>query len=122
MAKILVVDDDPATVKLVKEILLKNNYGVISAVDGLEALVKIKTEHPDLIVLDIVMPEINGYDVCYQLRFNDEFEKLPIILLTKREKELNEEISEKVNIEYIPKPLDTSLLLTKIKSLLAESG
>jgi len=119
MAKILIVDDDPSTVKLVEGLLRAKKYRTISAEDGLDALIKIKTEHPDLVVLDIMMPEINGYDVCYQLRFNDEFEKLPIILLTKRRKELDDLISKRANIEYVPKPLKSNLLLSKIKSLLA---
>ena len=100
--KILIVDDDPTSIKLVESILVKSNYETISAVDGLDALVKIKSENPDLVVLDIMMPEINGYDVCFQLRFNDEFKKLPIILLTKRERELDDKISQKVNERPYP--------------------
>lgn len=119
MAKILIVDDDPSTLKLVEGLLQSKDFKTTTAKDGLGALVKIKTENPDLVILDIMMPEINGYDVCYQLRFNDEFEKLPIILLTKREQELDEQIGKRVNIEYVPKPLDTNLLLSKINSLLA---
>ena len=120
MAKILIVDDDPSTVKLIEGLLVKNGYETISAADGLDALVRIKTENPDLVVLDIMMPEINGYDVCYQLRFNDEFEKLPIILFTQREQELDEIITKKINIEYVPKPLNTNLFLSTLKGLLGE--
>ncbi|HLF17930.1 MAG TPA: response regulator [Candidatus Omnitrophota bacterium] len=118
--KILVVDDDVSTIKLVETVLKSKGYGTFSAVDGLDALVKIKTQDPDLVVLDIMMPEINGYDVCYQLRFNDDFKKLPIVLLTKREQELDEKISQKVNIEYVPKPVDSKLLLEKIEKLLTK--
>ena len=118
MAKILIVDDDPSTLKLIEGILLVEGYETLRAVDGLDALVKIKTENPDLVVLDIMIPEINGYDVCYQLRFNDEFKKLPIILMTKRKKELDDDIGRKVNIDYVPKPVDPKLLLGKIDQLL----
>jgi DNA-binding response OmpR family regulator len=93
----------------------------MTANDGLEALAKIKSGNPDLVILDIMIPEINGYDVCYQLRFNDEFEKLPIILLTKREQELDDQIGKRVNIEYLPKPLNANLLLSTIRDLLGEN-
>ena len=116
----MIVDDDASTVVLVENILASKGYQTLSAGDGLEALAKIKSERPDLVVLDIMIPEINGYDVCYQLRFNDEFSRLPIILLTKRNKELGEHISQKANIEYVPKPIKPQLLLTKIKQLLSK--
>ena len=115
---ILVVDDEPATLKLVESLLSSHDYGVISAKDGLDALLLIQKKKPDLVILDVMMPEINGYDVCYQLRFNQDFEKTPIILLTKRNQEMNEKISKRVNIEYVPKPINSALLLQKISSLL----
>lgn len=115
---ILVVDDEPATLKLVESLLSSNDYGVLSAKDGLDGLLMIQSEKPDLVILDVMMPEINGYDVCYQLRFNQDYEKIPIILLTKRDQEINEKISKRVNIEYVPKPIDSPLLLEKIRSLL----
>src|SRR5262245_46836710 len=117
-ARILIVDDDETTLVLVENILASKGYKTLTARDGLEALNMIKKDTPDLVVLDIMMPEINGYDVCYQLRFNDQFEKLPIILLTKRKKELAEEVSQKAHIEYVPNPIKPQLLLTKIEQLL----
>ena len=116
--KILVVDDDPSTVKLAEKLLQNNGYEVLTAYDGLDALVKIKRDDPDLVVLDVMMPEINGYDVCYQLRFNKDFHKVPIVLLTIRDKELDDKIGLRVNIEYCQKPVDSDVLLKKISSLL----
>lgn len=118
--KILVVDDDQATLHLLEKILNSNGYEVFKAVDGLDALVKVKNEKPDLILLDIMMPEINGYDVCYQLRFNQEFDQIPIVLLTVRDRELDKETSERVNIDYVPKPIDTEVILEKVKTLLVD--
>ncbi len=115
----MIVDDEPATLKLLQSILSSEDYEVVSATNGLDALVEIQHQHPDLVVLDIMMPEINGYDVCFQLRFNEKYEQIPIILLTKREQEIDDKISQRINIEYVPKPIDTSLLLDKIKFLLA---
>ncbi len=119
MAKtICVVDDDPTITTLVESLLKKQGYNVVCASDGLDALVKIKKEHPDLIILDVMMPEINGYDVCYQLRFNKEFEKVPIILLTSREQEIDDELGKRSGIEYLQKPVNAKVLLEKIVSLL----
>ena len=119
--KILVVDDEETTVRLVEKILLSAGYQVITAMDGLEALVKIKNEKPHLVVLDIMMPEVNGYDVCYQLRFNKDFEQVPIVILSSRDQEMADSIGKRINIEYLPKPPHTKSLLEKIKSLLSEN-
>ena len=117
--KILVVDDEPATLKLIESLLNSKGFEVDSAKDGLDALVKIQKSEPDLVILDVEMPEINGYDVCYQLRFNAQYEKIPIILLTKRNQEIDDKIGERVNICYVPKPIDTELLFERIEALLS---
>jgi len=119
--KILVVDDDPTTNRMVCSLLSEKGYAVSSAVDGLDALVKIKKETPDLVVLDVMMPEIDGYDVCYQLRFNKDFEKTPIILLTERAQEIDDKLGLRVNIEYVPKPVDSKVLFKKIEEFLTAS-
>ncbi|MGE0268964.1 MAG: PleD family two-component system response regulator [Candidatus Omnitrophota bacterium] len=116
--KILVVDDDPGTLKLVGVLLKSKGFDVLLAEDGLEAMLKIQNEGPDLVVLDVMLPEINGYDICFQLRFNKDYEKIPILLLTKREQEINEMIGQRVNIEYMAKPIDRELFFEKIHQLL----
>lgn len=116
--KVLVVDDDHATLHLVKRALALKGYKVFCASDGLDALVQIKKEKPDLVILDVMMPEINGYDVCYQLRFNKDFEQVPIILLTNRDQELDDSFSQRLKIEYLSKPFDTQVLLKKVETLL----
>lgn len=122
MAKrILVVDDDPVVVHLVESVLKANGYEVDRAADGLDALVKIKKEPPDAVVLDIIMPEINGYDVCCELRFNKEFVQIPILILTETEQEIEDSIGKRVNIEFLKKPVVSSLLLDKIKFLLSKT-
>ena len=120
--KILVVDDDIGVVRLVGSLLTAHDYNVTTAMDGLDALVKIKHDKPDLVVLDIMMPEVNGYDVCYQLRFNKEFAHIPIVLLSSRPQELDDALGKKADIEYIPKPLDSKLLLEKIEYLLSKQN
>jgi len=116
--KILIVDDDLISLKLYESKLKSNDYDVSLAQDGLEALVKIKKDSPDLVVLDVMMPEVNGYDVCRQLRFNPDFERIPIILATERERELPAAIAAFSNIEHIQKPVDLNVLLAAIEKYL----
>ncbi len=116
--KILVVDDDLTTNQLVCSLLKAEGYVVVSAIDGLDALANIQKDCPDLVVLDIMMPELNGYDVCYHLRFTDKFKKIPIVLLTQRSQEIDESLGLRTNIEYVSKPVDSKVLFSKIKKLL----
>ena len=120
--RILIVDDDPVVLHLVESMLKANGYEVDKAADGLDALVKIKQEPPDIVILDIIMPEINGYDVCCELRFNKEFMQIPILILTETEQEIEDSIGKRVNIEYLKKPVVANLLLDKIKYLLSKAA
>jgi len=116
--KILVVDDDTTITTLLEELLSSNGYTALIAKDGLDCLVKVRKYIPDLIVLDIMMPEINGYDVCSNLKFDESFKKIPIIILTAREQELDPRIGQLMGIDYIHKPIDTKVLLEKIQNTL----
>jgi len=118
--KVMIVDDDPTTVRLVKKLLESNGYDVSEAIDGLDALAKINKEKPDIIVLDIVMPEINGYDVCCELRFNKNYGKIPIVILSETDREIDDSLGERVNIEYVSKRDDPKLILEKIEKLLSK--
>ena len=120
--RILIVDDDPVVLHLVESMLKANGYEVDKAADGLDALVKIKQEPPDIVILDIIMLEINGYDVCCELRFNKEFMQIPILILTETEQEIEDSIGKRVNIEYLKKPVVANLLLDKIKYLLSKAA
>ena len=118
MKKILIVDDDVVIARLVEAFLSSKGLKVLSEADGLSAMATIKKEKPDLVILDVILPELNGYDICYILRFGDNFEQVPIILISEREKEVDEEIFEKTDIESLQKPINTEILLKKIKYLL----
>ena len=113
--KVLVVDDDPVVIRLVKEILKTNGFAVETAKDGIDAMIMVKNDKFDLIVLDIMMPELNGYDVLKTLKFQEEYKKIPIILLTSREQELDKRISKMMGIDYLQKPLDRELFLNKVQ-------
>ncbi len=116
--KILVVDDDPAIVKLVKSILEGEGFDVDTASDGIDALVKVKEIRPSLIVLDIMMPELNGYDVCHKIKFDSPYKDTPILLLTSRDQEIDSRIGQMMGIRYLQKPLKRETFLTEIKKAL----
>jgi CheY-like chemotaxis protein len=118
--KILVVDDYAENVELVQELLVTNGYQVTPAYSGEEALEKIKREIPDLILLDIMMPKIDGYQVCEELRKNEETKEIPIIFVTAKT-EVKDWTHAIFNVgvnSYITKPINPKKLLEKVKSVL----
>lgn len=117
MARILIIDDDLDFQKMIKLLLGLNNYEVETADDGYKGLEKIKNGNFDLILLDVMMPGITGFDVCRAIRIKDS--EIPIILLTaKGEKEdFLEGINSGAN-DYITKPFEIEVLMAKIRSLL----
>jgi len=113
--KILVVDDDKSVTTLLESMLSGHGYTVLTAHDGLDGMVQVRKIVPDLIILDIMMPEINGYDVCSNLKFDERFKQIPIIVLTSREQELDPRIGKLMGIDYMQKPIDSKALLEKIQ-------
>ena len=116
--KVLVVDDDPMVIKMLEKILSNQGFEVAVASDGLEAMVQVKKHHPQLIVLDIMMPEINGYDVCRNLKFDSPYKDIPILLLTSRDQEIDPRIGQMMGINYLQKPLNREAFLAKIGQIL----
>jgi DNA-binding response OmpR family regulator len=112
--KILIVDDDPDLLRMVTMRLEANQYEVITAYDGEEGLEKVKAENPDLIILDIVMPKLDGYSFVQEIK-KTEHKTIPIIILTAKEE--MEDIFKMEGIsDYIIKPFDPeelALLLRK---------
>jgi len=116
--KILVVDDDRTITTMLESVLTSHGYTVLLAYDGLDALVQVRKNSPDLIILDIMMPEINGYDVCSNLKFDEKYKHIPIIVLTVREQELDPRIAKLMGVEYMQKPINREALLEKITNAL----
>lgn len=115
--RILVVDDEPQNVTLITSRLKVNGYEVISAFDGQEALDKVHQEKPDLIILDILLPKINGYKVCNMLASDSEYKHIPIVMLTGLGEAKN--IGEGMNngaVAYVTKPFKAEILLGIIKA------
>lgn len=118
--KILVVDDHVENVELLEEMLTSNGYEVSTAFDGEEALKKAHKELPDLLLLDIMMPKMDGYQVCEALRNADDTKDIPIIFVTAKTevKDWTHAIFNMGANSYITKPVNAKKLIEKVKSVL----
>jgi DNA-binding response OmpR family regulator len=117
-ARILVVDDVPENVRLLEAVLGAHGYEVVSTTDGQTALELAVSAQPDLVLLDVLMPHLDGYAVCRQLRAQDATAVLPVIMLTASERSEKTKGIEAGADDFIPKPFDHDELLTRIRSLL----
>jgi twitching motility two-component system response regulator PilH len=116
---ILVVDDSPTELKLVSRALQSNGYRVLTAVDGEEAIAKATTDHPALIVLDVVLPKKNGFQVCRQLKTGAETKDIKIILLTSKSQESDRFWGMKQGADgYMTKPFSEAELLNNVGTLI----
>ncbi len=118
-AKILVVDDEPKNVKLLADLLTAKGYTAITASSGKEALTKVEAEKPDLVLLDVVMPEMSGYEVCRKIRANPSTEMLPIVMVTALDP--GEERAKGLDSgadDFLTKPINQAELLARVRSLL----
>lgn len=119
--RILLVDDEESLVELVTVRLKTLDYEVIPAYDGHEALEKARREKPDLIILDLMLPKMDGYKVCAMLKHDPRYMKIPIILFTARAQESDEKLGYECGANaYITKPFEHQELIGKIKELLKE--
>ena len=118
--KILIVDDS-ATVLMMEEVMLGKSYDIVKAKDGTEALKVALTEKPDLILLDVVMPKMGGFEVCRVLRGIEATKRIPIIMVTTRGEGENVEagFANGAN-DYVTKPVNQRELLSKITRHLGE--
>jgi DNA-binding response OmpR family regulator len=117
--KILLVDDEPDIISMLKLRLEASGYDVITAADGNTAYDKARSELPDLVILDLMLPGIDGYQVCRLLKFNEKYRRIPIIMLTAKSQKDDKDWGEKAGADYyLTKPFDAVELLDKIKELL----
>jgi len=119
--KILVIEDNAINLRMVSYALTKQGYQVITATNGLVGFKKINEEHPDLVILDIMLPGLDGYDICERVRMNPETEKLPIIMTSGKTLQDDKDIGMRMGASvYLTKPVSPSMMLSNVKSLLEE--
>ena len=116
--KILLVEDDSYLVKAITIRLEANDFEVVAAIDGEEGLAKARSEKPDLIILDIMLPKMSGFDICRKLKIDKLYRDIPIIMLTAKFQPSDIEFGKEMGADaYITKPFDSQVLLAKIEEL-----
>ena len=116
--KVLVVDDE-LNIRLLVRIMLGNNYDVLEASNGDEALIKAREEKPDLILLDIMMPGKDGFTTCNELKSSKATRDIPVVMLTALQHQLNEKLALSLNADgYIRKPFTSRDILTALDNTL----
>lgn len=119
--KVLLVDDSSTALMIEKMLLAKTSYDCVTARDGVEAIEKARSERPDLILMDVVMPNMTGIDACKALRTADATKEIPIILVTTRGENENVEAGFASGCsDYVTKPINGPELMTKLRNLLGE--
>ena len=123
MAKvILIVEDDPKSLKLTRDILQASGYTTIEATDGKQGVESAKAKKPDLILMDIMMPVMDGYTACHAIKTDEATRKIPVVMLTAMGYELNKELAKSLNADgYITKPFTPQELLGVISQSLPTS-
>ena len=128
--KILVVDDDPDILEAISLILEAHGYQVVTARDGIDGLHQIKEEKPDLMILDLMMPKLDGFGVCKELKDPrwSKYARMPIIILSsvrqdasKRRYELETGVQLDVD-DYVEKPIEHNILLERVEKVLRKVG
>ncbi len=119
MKKILVVDDDPYILMSLEFLMKKNNYQVMIARNGTEAMDSINTLKPDLILLDIMMPDVDGYSICKHVKSKKELKNIHVVFISAKTKEADIEKGYQLGASlYITKPFSTRDLMKKVNELL----
>ena len=119
--KILLVDDSNTILMMERMILNKGPYVLVTANNGEDAIAKARTEKPDLILMDVVMPKVDGFEACRQIRRETSTSSIPIIMVTTRGEEQNIEAGYQSGCtDYVTKPIDGAELLSKLRAYLGQ--
>jgi len=121
--KILVIEDDPSTLRLLKYTLQQEGYQVLPTPNGLEGLRKAKSEEPDLIILDVMLPGVDGFEICHRLRAEPQTAKLPILMVSAKARGIDKATGLKMGADdYITKPWYRPELVAKIAAMLERNS
>jgi len=119
--KILVVDDEADLVETVRFPLEMEGFNVLICYNGEDALNQARKERPDLILLDLMLPKLDGYKVCRLLKFDEKYKHIPILMLTAKTQEKDKLLGKETGAdEYITKPFDIDELMKKVKTYLSK--
>lgn len=122
MAKVLIIDDSPIQVKLMRKMLEKLGHSIYEAEDGEKGLQLLETIHPDLVMLDVVMPGMNGFDVTRQIRKNSSCKNVPIVLASTKSQETDKQWGLRQGANgYLVKPFNKNELMAVIGGFLEQS-
>ena len=117
--KILVIEDDPAISRLVDYSLKHEGYDVTTASNGLEGIRKAHYEAPDLVILDVMLPGMDGFEICHQLKSESDTQKLPILMFSAKAQEVDKDTGRKVGADdYLPKPAAPADIVNRVEKLL----
>ena len=120
--RILIVDDEADLLAVLRFGLEAEGFEVIHASDGEEALKRAREEHPDLMVLDLMLPKLDGYKVCRALKFDERYRRIPIFILSARSGDTDRKLALDLGADaYVTKPYDMKDLVTKIRERLARA-
>lgn len=118
--RVLLIEDDPSSVRLVSYTLEQEGYEVLTATNGLEGLKKVREEAPDLLVLDVMLPGLDGFEVCRRLRADEQTAGLPVLMLSAKAQEIDKTTGLKMGADdYLAKPADPSEIVARVANLLA---
>ena len=121
--KILVVEDEESLLKLESILLTSKGYLVTGVMDGRAALEEIRTNRPDLVILDIMLPEIDGFEVCKRIKENSETRDIPVVMLTAKKSNQDVERGRQVGADaYITKPFRSARVMEVIEGLIGKQS
>jgi two-component system alkaline phosphatase synthesis response regulator PhoP len=119
-SKVLIIEDDPATTRLVDYSLRHHGYQVITAANGLEGIRKALNESPDLIILDVMLPGLDGFEICHRLRKEPATSKIKILMFSAKAQDADRETGMKVGADdYLTKPAAPAEIVARVEKLLA---
>ena len=123
MAKVvLVVEDDPKSMKVARDLLAMSGYSTIQASDGAQGVELARAQKPDLVLMDIMMPKMDGYTACHAIKSDKATKNIPVIMLTAVGFDLNRQLAERVGASaYVTKPIDREELMKTIGQFLGAS-
>jgi two-component system alkaline phosphatase synthesis response regulator PhoP len=117
--RVLVVDDEVYILHILDFILGAESYEVVTATDGEQALQRVREDKPDLVILDIMMPKLDGYETCRIIKSDEATKHIPVILLTAKGREIDQKLGEEVGAsDYITKPFSPTKLIERVQSIL----